>query len=391
MQNNISIVGGGVTGALLALNLGRSGLDVSLIDRGEPSKAYPNLYQGRTTSLNLASIESLRQSGIWDSIQPHSKAFNEIYVWDAEGSSSIRFHSSDINRKELGVIVHNNVILEAIFKKLINIPTVKIIENEGLTDISTSTDKIVLTTDAEKTIISEILIGADGSLSKVRSISKMPVRTWSYHQIAIVSSVETEKPFNNTAFQIFTDTGPIAFLPTVSGSNEASLIWSTDEVYGKNLLSIEEDDFLEELRLKTENRFGKIKLKEKINSFPLHQLHAKRFAQGRVALVGDSAHTIHPLAGQGLNLGISDVTELTHLILKAQRYGNGLSDLNILQAYSKRRQPDSYKMIGLMEAFKRGFGSESLWMKVGRNFAFNFTNKTEPLKQRLIKEAAGIT
>ena len=107
--------------------------------------------------------------------------------------------------------------------------------------------------------------------------------------------------------------------------------------------------------------------------------------------MGDSAHTIHPLAGQGLNLGISDVTELTHLILKAQRYGDGLSDLNILQAYSKRRQPDSYKMIGLMEAFKRGFGSESLWMKVGRNFAFNFANKTEPLKQRLIKEAAGIT
>ena len=157
MQNNISIVGGGVTGALLALNLGRSGLDVSLIDRGEPSKANPNLYQGRTTSLNLASIESLRQSGIWDSIQPHSKAFNEIYVWDAEGSSSIRFHSSDINRKELGVIVHNNVILEAIFEKLINISTVKLIENEGITDISTSTDKIVLTTDAEKTINSEIL------------------------------------------------------------------------------------------------------------------------------------------------------------------------------------------------------------------------------------------
>ena len=148
---------------------------------------------------------------------------------------------------------------------------------------------------------------------------------------------------------------------------------------------------MNELKLKTGGKFGEISCNEDINSFPLHQLHAKKFYKGRSILVGDSAHTIHPLAGQGLNLGIADVKEISELLTSANRYGRALYDEEILKSYSKRREPESYKMIALMEAFKRGFGSENIWMKLGRSFAFNFANNTKVLKQRLIKEAAGIT
>ena len=390
MNYQVTIVGGGVAGALLALYLGKARVNTCLIDKGKPSLKLANPFIGRTTSLNLSSINSLREAGIWETIEKNSQQFEEIYVWDAEGSSSVQFNAAEISRKDLGVIVHNNIILEAIFNDLEKIPEVRLIEDDSLMDIKHDPHKVEISTHAGLNIMSELLIGADGSLSKVRDLSQIPIRTWSYQQQALVASVVTEKSLNKTAFQIFTDTGPIALLPLAQGSNEASLIWSTDEEYGQKILKLERNLLMQELRLKTEDRFGEIICKEDIDSFPLHQLHAKKFYKGRSILVGDSAHTIHPLAGQGLNLGIADVKELSELLTSANRYGRALYDKEILRSYSKRREPESYKMIALMEAFKRGFGSENIWIKLGRSFAFDFANNTKALKQRLIKEAAGV-
>ena len=390
MNYQVTIVGGGVAGALLALYLGKARVNTCLIDKGKPSLKLANPFIGRTTSLNLSSINSLRETGIWETIEKNSQQFEEIYVWDAEGSSSVQFNAAEISRKDLGVIVHNNIILEAIFNELEKIPEIRLIEDDSLMDIKHDPHKVEISTHAGLNIMSELLIGADGSLSKVRDLSQIPIRTWSYQQQALVASVVTEKSLNKTAFQIFTDTGPIALLPLAQGSNEASLIWSTDEEYGQKILKLERNLLMQELRLKTEDRFGEIICKEDIDSFPLHQLHAKKFYKGRSILVGDSAHTIHPLAGQGLNLGIADVKELSELLTSANRYGRPLYDKEILRSYSKRREPESYKMIALMEAFKRGFGSENIWIKLGRSFAFDFANNTKVLKQRLIKEAAGV-
>ena len=390
MNYQVTIVGGGVAGALLALYLGKARVNTCLIDKGKPSLKLADPFVGRTTSLNLSSINSLREAGIWETIEKNSQQFEEIYVWDAEGSSSVQFNAAEISRKDLGVIVHNNIILEAIFNELEKIPEIRLIEEDSLMDVKHDPHKVEISTHAGLNIMSELLIGADGSLSKVRDLSQIPIRTWSYQQQALVASVVTEKSLNKTAFQIFTDTGPIALLPLAQGSNEASLIWSTDEEYGQKILKLERNLLMQELRLKTEDRFGEIICKEDIDSFPLHQLHAKKFYKGRSILVGDSAHTIHPLAGQGLNLGIADVKELSELLTSANRYGRALYDKEILRSYSKRREPESYKMIALMEAFKRGFGSENIWIKLGRSFAFDFANNTKVLKQRLIKEAAGV-
>ena len=390
MNYQVTIVGGGVAGALLALYLGKARVNTCLIDKGKPSLKLANPFVGRTASLNLSSINSLREASIWETIEKNSQQFEEIYVWDAEGSSSVQFNAAEISRKDLGVIVHNNSILEAIFNELEKIPEIRLIEEDSLMDVKHDPHKVEISTHAGLNIMSELLIGADGSLSKVRDLSQIPIRTWSYQQQALVASVVTEKSLNKTAFQIFTDTGPIALLPLAQGSNEASLIWSTDEEYGQKILKLERNLLMQELRLKTEDRFGEIICKEDIDSFPLHQLHAKKFYKGRSILVGDSAHTIHPLAGQGLNLGIADVKELSELLTSANRYGRPLYDKEILRSYSKRREPESYKMIALMEAFKRGFGSENIWIKLGRSFAFDFANNTKVLKQRLIKEAAGV-
>ena len=393
MKYEAIIVGGGVAGASLALLLGQAGMRICLLDKGFPSRVQQtDLFKGKTASLNLASIELFKKLGIWEKVDQHSKEFTNIEVWDSEGSSTITFNAQDISESKLGKVAHNNNIVSSLFDLLQKLPGVDLLENETVLSINNGEELIEIKTDSGLNLKANLVVGSDGSMSSIRSLSSIPIRTWSYEQTAIVSLLESEIPINKTAFQIFTSTGPIALLPvTVEGENLASLIWSADKVYADKLLSLGDSEFLEELKLKTEGKLGHFKIRESISSFPLHQLHAKEYFSERTVLVGDSAHTIHPLAGQGLNLGLSDVIDLSERILSLRREGRDIAEEQMLKAYSDSREKVNLRMVALMEAFKRGFGSKNPWIKLGRNLAFNVTNETKFLKKKFIKEAAGIT
>ena len=393
MKYEAIIVGGGVAGASLALLLGQAGMRICLLDKGFPSRVQQtDLFKGKTASLNLASIELFKKLGIWEKVDQHSKEFTNIEVWDSEGSSAITFNAQDISESKLGKVAHNNNIVSSLFDLLQKLPAVDLLENETVLSINNGEELIEIKTDSGLNLTANLVVGSDGSMSSIRSLSSIPIRTWSYEQTAIVSLLESEIPINKTAYQIFTSTGPIALLPvTVEGENLASLIWSADKVYAEKLLSLRDSEFLEELKLKTEGKLGHFKIRESISSFPLHQLHAKEYFSERTVLVGDSAHTIHPLAGQGLNLGLSDVIDLSERILSLRREGRDIAEEQMLKAYSDSREKVNLRMVALMEAFKRGFGSKNPWIKLGRNLAFNVTNETKFLKKKFIKEAAGIT
>ena len=393
MKYEAIIVGGGVAGASLALLLGQAGMRICLLDKGFPSRVQQtDLFKGKTASLNLASIELFKKLGIWEKVDQHSKEFTNIEVWDSEGSSAITFNAQDISESKLGKVAHNNNIVSSLFDLLQRLPDVDLLENETVLSINNGEELIEIKTDSGLNLTANLVVGSDGSMSSIRSLSSIPIRTWSYEQTAIVSLLESEIPINKTAYQIFTSTGPIALLPvTVEGENLASLIWSADKVYAEKLLSLRDSEFLEELKLKTEGKLGHFKIRESISSFPLHQLHAKEYFSERTVLVGDSAHTIHPLAGQGLNLGLSDVIDLSERILSLRREGRDIAEEQMLKAYSDSREKVNLRMVALMEAFKRGFGSKNPWIKLGRNLAFNVTNETKFLKKKFIKEAAGIT
>ena len=393
MKYEVIIVGGGVAGASLAVLLGQAGMKICLLDKGTPSKIHQSdLFKGKTASLNLASIDLFKKMGIWEKVDQHSKEFTNIEVWDSEGSSAITFNAQDISESKLGKVAHNNNILNSIFDLLRKLPNIDILENESVLSINNDTELIGIKTDSGLDLMADLVVGSDGSMSSIRSLSSIPIRTWSYEQTAIVSLLESEIPINKTAYQIFTSTGPIALLPViVEGEDLASLIWSADKVYAERLLTLEDSEFLEELRLKTEGKLGNFKVCEAISSFPLHQLHAKEYFAKRTVLVGDSAHTIHPLAGQGLNLGLSDVIDLSERILLLRREGRDIAEEKMLQAYSDSREKINLRMAALMEGFKRGFGSMNPWVKLGRNVAFSFANETIFLKKKFIKEAAGIT
>ena len=393
MKYEAIIVGGGVVGASLALLLGQAGMRICLLDKGSPSRVQQtDLFKGKTASLNLASIELFKKLGIWEKVDQYSKEFTNIEVWDSEGSSAITFNAQDISETKLGKVAHNNNIISSLFDLLQKLPTVDLLENESVLSINNIEELIEIKTDSGLNLTANLIVGSDGSMSSIRSLSFIPIRTWSYEQTAIVSLLESEIPINKTAYQIFTSTGPIALLPvTVEGENLVSLIWSADKVYAEKLLSLRDAEFLEELKLKTEGKLGHFKIREAISSFPLHQLHAKEYFSERTVLVGDSAHTIHPLAGQGLNLGLSDVIDLSERILSLRREGRDIADEQMLKAYSDSREKINLRMTALMEAFKRGFGSKNPWVKLGRNLAFSVANETKFLKKKFIKEAAGIT
>ena len=393
MKYEAIIVGGGVAGASLALLLGQAGMKICLLDKGSPSKIQKtDLFKGKTASLNLASIDFFKKIGLWEKVNHSSKEFTNIEVWDAEGSSKIIFNAKDISRSKLGNIAHNNTILTALYDLLKDLPNVNRVENVSVSVIKEANASINVQTDSGLSLTASLVVGSDGSMSSIRSLSSIPIRTWSYEQTAIVTLLESEIPINDTAYQIFTSTGPIAILPVrVQEEELASLIWSADKAYADKLLTSEPAEFLRELKLKTESKLGSFKMREEISSFPLHQLHAKEYFSNRTVLVGDSAHTIHPLAGQGLNLGLSDVIDLSERILLLRREGRDIADKTMLKSYSDSREKVNLRMTALMEAFKRGFGSKNPWIKLGRNLAFDITSNNKSLKKKFIKEAAGIT
>ena len=293
MKYEAIIVGGGVAGASLSLLLGQAGMKICLLDKGSPSIIQDTeLFKGKTTSLNLASIDFFKEIGIWENINQSSKEFTNIEVWDSDGSSKVIFNAQDISQSKLGAIAHNNNILNSLFDLIKELPNVNLLENISVSSIKQASDSIEVQTDSGLSLQASLVVGADGSMSSIRSLSSIPIRTWSYEQTAIVTLLETEIPINKTAFQIFTSTGPIAILPVmVAGEDLASLIWSADKTYADKLLSLNPSEFLKELKLKTESKLGSFKVREEISSFPLHQLHAKEYFSNRAVLVGDSAHT----------------------------------------------------------------------------------------------------
>ncbi len=390
MDFEVVVIGAGVVGSSLALSLAKEGVDVCLIDKGTP-EIKEDISRGRTAALNLASQNILEKLGVKRGIQNYLTPFKNIYVWDSEGTSSLEFSSDEIGQPKLGDVVTNNAILSSIFLLLPNLKNLRFLSGDRLKTLDPQEESIKVCTEGGENISCKLVVGADGGLSSVRELSSINIRTWSYDQKALIANLKAEKSHSNTAYQVFTKNGPIALLPMQKDDEESlSLVWSADIDYAERLLDLDIPSFLNELERKTESVLGKLSLDGEMSSYPLHQLHAKDYYAQRVVLIGDAAHSMHPLAGQGLNLGLGDVEELASRILRSRRHGEDVGNDKMLSDYSKARKSINLRMMGFMEVFKQGFGSTNPWVRLGRNMAFGATQKAPELRKRFIKEAAGI-
>jgi len=393
VDSEITVVGANVVGSSLACLLSKQGIKVTLLDRGSPlNLSKSSTLQDRTLALNLSSIDLFKELNIWNELKKQSTPFKRMFVWDSKGSSPLEFLAKDIKKKELGYVISNNTILRSLNKLIQDSPEITLKQETELSGINIKEKQISISLLGDERLSSKLIIGADGINSTLRKKAKIKTRTWSYDQRAFVAGLKTEKFHNYTAWQVFTPKGPIALLPfdLIEGSN-ISLVWSAEIDYAEKLQKLTQKEFVKELEEKTEQILGKIDLKTDIRSFPLKQLHAKNYFSQRVALVGDSAHSFHPLAGQGLNTGLSDVTSLNAVLIKARRKGLDIGSERTLKDYERSRKIPNLTMAAMMELFKEGFETSDPWVKLARNFAFNLATKSNTLKKRVIKEAAGIT
>jgi 2-octaprenylphenol hydroxylase len=325
--------------------------------------------------------------------------YNAMQVWDAEGTGSIDFSAEQINQPELGSIVENSIIIAALHKRIAQLENVFPITPfsiESFEQVEREDGLIVkLNADDGQGICAPLIIAADGANSKLRALANFECREWDYEQHALVTTVRTQLPHNNTALQRFMETGPLAFLPLRSATEDdtqhfCSIVWSMLPDQAERVMSLSEDEFNSELAAALESKLGAIEWSDKRFVFPLRQRHALDYVKESIVLVGDAAHTIHPLAGQGVNLGLLDAKALAEELQRGIEAGRSVADPKVLLRYQRRRKGNNLSMMWLMEGFKRLFGQQDLSIRWLRNIGMNAVDKMTPIKNQLIRKAMGL-
>lgn len=394
----VVIVGGGMVGTAVAASLANSDVSVALI---EPNAVTPppavldhcRQFDVRVSAITAQSEALLNKVGAWPLIPAERKApYQGMTVWDGEGTGEVNFNASELHVPCLGTIVENREVvwaLQQVVEQASNIDVIRDyvshIDNqneEGLTPVFLSSNK---------TLWAQLLVGADGALSRIKQWGEFANCEWDYQHHALVASIELADSHQQTAWQRFRQEGPLALLPLAAQNDKTcSIVWSTNEEECQQLLALNDEDFCQQLGLAFEERLGKVLTVGPRMSFPLRQRHAKNYVVPGIALVGDAAHTIHPLAGQGVNLGFKDVLALSEEILRAQRAGIALGELSSLQRYQRRRQSDNLLMMGAMEGFKRLFAAEQPILRLLRNQGMRLFNQASAVKQHVVMQAMGL-
>jgi len=406
---HIVIVGGGMVGCALACAIASNPLCADLkIAVLEASSSEVELnktqFSARVVALSNKSRKFLQELGVWDDVVENRHCvYKSMEVWDGEGAGKIQFDCSDIRENQLGYIVENNIVVWALRKKIQDLAKVEFIPQARVKNIEFSEETnqswqniIVEESHVQKTISSTLILAADGAHSSIREIAMLATREWDYGHSAIVTTVGTALSHQYTARQRFNSTGPVAFLPLFDaalGSERSahycSLVWSADTGMAAKLMAMKDEKFSRELELAFEGTLGNIESVDQRYCIPLRQRYAKKYIRPGLALVGDAAHTIHPLAGQGVNLGLYDALALTEEIARSKKREFPLDDYSILQRYERKRQTHNLLAMATMEGFKRLFASEDPAVRLARNIGMNFFDQNAWLKSKLMEVASG--
>ncbi|MDD0845123.1 2-octaprenyl-3-methyl-6-methoxy-1,4-benzoquinol hydroxylase [Pseudomonas sp. Gutcm_11s] len=395
MQADLIIVGAGMVGSALALALEHSGLEILVVDGG-PLSVKPFDAQGafepRVSALSAASQRILERLGVWDGIAARrASAYRDMQVWDGSGTGSVHFAAASVHAETLGHIVENRVVQDALLERLHD-SQVGLLGSARLEQLRRSGDGWLLTLADGRELRAPLLVAADGANSAVRRLAGCATREWDYLHHAIVTSVRCERPHQATAWQRFTDDGPLAFLPLSRQGDEhwCSIVWSTVPAEAERLMALDDEAFRSELGKAFEWRLGQITDADPRVCIPLRQRHAKRYVESGLALIGDAAHSIHPLAGQGVNLGFLDAAVLAEVLLHALQRGEQPNDVRVLSRYERRRMPHNLAMMAAMEGFERLFQADPLPIRLLRNSGLNWVDELPDAKALFVRRALGL-
>jgi len=385
---DVVIVGGGMVGAALGCGLGGSALRVAVLEDAPPPEFSPEqTHDLRVSAISIASASILKTVGAWKGVASRRFCpFRRMRVWEDRGD--VEFRSEDINEPLLGYIVENRIIQLALLDRLKEFDNVDFLCPVKTTAIDYQPGQSTIRLEDGRTLSCRLLVAADGGFSRVRQAAGLGVHTWDYEQHAFVLTVETAYPQQDITWQQFTPTGPLAFLP-LDGPN-ASLVWYNTPEQVKRLKSLSDEDLLPALKKTFPTVLGEIKSITSKGSFPLRRQHAQHYAKEGVVLIGDAAHMIHPLAGQGVNIGLLDAAALAQVLVAAKKASKDIGAAPVLRDYEKMRRQNNLLMMTTMDLFYRVFGNAHLPLKLLRNIGLGLAERLSPAKRLAMKYAMGL-
>lgn len=387
MRYDVVVCGGGLVGATLAVALGSAGLRVAVIERsGAPAAAPGSTYGLRVSTFTVASERVLRALGVWAILPPERIGpMREMHVWEHTGA--VHFDAAEIGEPALGHVIENAVVQWALEQRIDALPNVewhRAAELEGLA----ADDGGAVAVLPGRRLRASLVVGADGADSQVRGLTGIDAVAGDYDQRAVVAEVRTAVPHGETAWQRFLPGGPLAFLPLANGAS--SIVWSTTPEHAAHLRALDAGAFGDAVADAFEWKLGAVTVQGERASFPLRHLHARAYVRDRIALAGDAAHIVHPLAGQGVNLGLLDAAALADVVGRARQRGRDIGARATLRRYERWRRGHNTLTRTVLGGFHHLFTSPWAPVRQLREAGFSLTDRLPPVKARFMRFASGI-
>ncbi|HBR4670359.1 3-demethoxyubiquinol 3-hydroxylase [Klebsiella pneumoniae] len=385
---DVAIVGGGMVGGALALGLAQQGFTVTVLEKATPPAFDPaSAPDVRISAISAASVGLLKSLGVWDAIRAmRVHAYSRLETWEWE-SAHVAFDAAELKLPELGYMVENKVLQWGLWQALAAHEAVTLRVGSELKTMQRGETQTALHLREGETIHARLVIGADGANSQVREMAGIGVHAWQYQQSCMLISVECADDPGDSTWQQFTPSGPRAFLPLFD--HWASLVWYDAPARIRQLQSMTMAQLQQEIASHFPARLGRV-TPQAAGAFPLTRRHALQYVQPGLALVGDAAHTIHPLAGQGVNLGYRDVDALLEILAEARGRGEDWASLPVLKRYQARRRADNFIMQSGMDLFYAGFSNDLAPVRMLRNIGLMAAERAGGLKRQALKYALGL-
>ena len=351
-------------------------------------------FEPRVSALSAASQRIFERLGAWPGMSARRVSpYTDMHVWDGSGTGQIHFSAETVHAEVLGHIVENRVVQDALLETMQRRGGQRLLGAARLERLERTPQGWQLTLDDGRQLNAPLLVAADGANSAVRRLAGCETREWDYLHQAIVTSVRCSEPHQRTAWQRFTDDGPLAFLPLERDGDQhwCSIVWSVTELEARRLMALDDVAFRAALGRAFEQRLGEVEEVDPRLCIPLRQRHAKRYVQPGLALIGDAAHTIHPLAGQGVNLGLLDAAVLAEVIEAAMARGERPEDIRVLSRFERRRMPHNLAMMAAMEGFERLFQADPLPLRWLRNTGLKAVQALPEAKALFVRQALGLS
>ena len=385
---DVIVSGGGMVGMAQAISLARAGFSVALIEKGTARDQLLPQFDGRVSAISLGSSRILEEAGIWQHIAAHGEPILDIRVSDGATPFFLHYDHNEVSHEPFGHIVENRHIRAGMQKAAETCEKLSLFENAQILSIEQNEHYTRAKLPSGQILQARLLIGAEGRNSAVREMLGIEVTTWEYAQTAIVCTIEHSLPHGGLAQERFLPIGPFAVLPMQH--NRSSLVWVEPEDRIAMYMELPEAEFVQEIKERVGDYLGDIKTVGGRFSYPLSLLHAKNYAAKRGVLIGDAAHGLHPIAGQGVNLGFRDVGDLTKLLSERLNLGLDIGSTDVLERYASLRRFDNVSMLAVTDILNRLFSTASLPVQTARDIGLWVVGKLPPLKRFLMRSAMGI-